>query len=170
MVFFGNPVIEVAIISMVVSTFHKVVQLKFGNQDQMKEHQEKMKKTQEKVKELMQRDDEKARKHREELEREMIDSMNKVMKGTMKVMVVSLIVVLPLFAILGSVYAQEVIDLPVPVPWIGSGFDFLNPLSWVELYNQTNWIGWYVLISLIFSLVVLNPLIKVYTNMKKKGE
>ncbi|MEK6942109.1 MAG: EMC3/TMCO1 family protein [archaeon] len=166
MVFF-SPMIELAIISVAMVVVQKVLQLKIGNQKQLKEHQDKMKKTQEKVKELMKRDDEKSRKERENMEKEMLDSMNIVMGSSMKFMVVSLVVVLPVFWLVGSVYAQDVIDLPAPVPWIAPNVDIVNPLTWIHFYSQTNWIGWYVLTSLLFSLLVLNPLTKIIENRKK---
>ena len=168
MVFF-NPMLELALIAMAMVVVQKALQLKVGNQKQLKEHQEKMKKMQEKVKELMKKNDEKSRKERENMEKEMLDSMNIVMGSSMKFMVVSLVVVLPVFWLAGSVYEKDVINLPVPVPWFSDTTVWFDPFTWgIMLYNQTNWIGWYVLTSLLFSLLILNPLTKIFEN-KKKG-
>ncbi|MBI2597709.1 MAG: DUF106 domain-containing protein [Candidatus Diapherotrites archaeon] len=168
MAVFG-AMIELALISIALSLFHRVLAMKVGNQKQLKEHQEKMKKTQERIKELVKKDDEKSKREREGLEKEMLESMNIIMSGSTKLMLVSLVVILPVFAIMGSVYGQEVINLPVPVPWVKTGAELFNPITWgIQIYNQTNWIGWYVLFSLIFSLAILNPLVKIYENSKKK--
>jgi len=169
MVFF-NTMIELAFVSIVVSLFNQFVQRKFGSKKQLKSHQDKMKEKQSRIKELMQKDDEKSKQEREGLEKEMLESMNTVMKPVMKTMVVSMIVILPVFFLLGSIYGEEVIDLPVPIPWLGTAFDLFTPFSWIELYNQTSWVGWYILISLIFSLLILSPLIKIYDNLTKKDE
>jgi len=165
---FVNPIIELALVSIAMSFVTQIIQRKFGNRDQMKEHQEKMKTTQKRVKELMTKEDEKSKQERESLEKEMLDSMNTVMKASMKTMVVSMAIVIPVFFLMGAVYEEEIIDLPLPVPWIGTQADLLNPFSWFELYEQTNWIGWYILVSLLFSLLILSPLIKVYEKMKKR--
>ncbi len=163
-----NPMVELSLIAVAMVIIQQAIQEKIGNKKQLKEHQEKMKNIQEKVKGLIKKDDEKSRNERESLEKEMIESMNIVMQGSMKFMVVSLVIVLPLFWIAGLVYGAETINLPLPVPWFAASLELFNPLTWIELYSQTNWIGWYVLNSIIFSILIVNPLMKIIESKKKR--
>ena len=48
---FVNPIIELALVSIAMSLVTQTIQKKYGNKDQMKEHQEKKKNTQNRVKE-----------------------------------------------------------------------------------------------------------------------
>ena len=165
---FFSPVIEIALVSIVTSTLTQLIQFKFGNRAQLVEQQKKMKETQKRVSELVGKEDEKSKREKESLESEMLESMNTMMKSSMKSMILSFVVVIPVFAFSSSVYENIVVDLPFPVPWFSTNFNLFNPLGWFELYNQTNWIGWYVLVSLIFSLLIFNPLMNFYKKMKEK--
>jgi len=67
----------------------------------------------------------------------------------------SLVVFLPAFAILGFFYGEAVIDLPISTPWLVQGFDLLNTATWgIQLYDQTNWFGWYFLSYLIITIII----------------
>ncbi|MEM4256896.1 MAG: hypothetical protein QXD98_00900, partial [Candidatus Diapherotrites archaeon] len=69
---------------------------------------------------------------------------------------ISMVFFLPAFWLLSSLYGEAVINLPVPVPWFGN-FDLFNISTWnnlIILYDKTNYLGWYILIYLVFSLII----------------
>jgi len=156
--------IDIAIVTFVMAIVSQVLQRKFYNKDEMKSKQEMMKKNQERIKELMKKEDEKSKKELESLEKEMMDSMSGMMSGSMKMMMFSLIIFVPVFWFLGQNYEKALISLPVPLPWFGGTGE-----PFIKLYNETNYIGWYVVCSIVFSMI-LNGLINVHkkiTEVKK---
>ncbi|GEM_PF-1482273 len=169
MVFF-NPQLEVSLIAIVLTLVSQAVQITFGNKKEMLRHQGEMKKRQDKMKELAKSKHPDAKKQIEEAEKEMLESMNVVMKSSMKLMVASFVIFVPAFFFLSQIYEGLVFGLPIPIPWVAPepGFDFFNPFTWFSLYSQTNFIGWYALNALIFSLLIVNPIMKFLE--KRKGE
>jgi uncharacterized membrane protein (DUF106 family) len=61
----------------------------------------------------------------------------------------SMVVFLPAFAVLGMFYSGTVANLPFPIPWFGG-----QDQPFIMFYEQTNWVGWYVLCSLVSSIVL----------------
>jgi len=120
----------------------------------MKKNQEEMKKRQEKMKELMKKQDQKSKNELEALEKEMLEAMNEMLSGSSKVMLYSLIVFFPAFALLGFLYSDVVIDLPFALPWLANGFDLFNLGTWgIDIYPQTSWYGWYFVTYLLVTIV-----------------
>src|SRR3989338_6844539 len=95
------------------------------------------------MKELANKSDAKSKNELEALEKEMMEEMGKMMKGCTRMM----IFIIFLFWFLGEAYKAAVIQLPFPIPWFGENWS-------VKLYSETNWIGWYVLCSLVTSLAL----------------
>jgi uncharacterized membrane protein (DUF106 family) len=107
----------------------------------------------------MNNNDEKSKQEVQRLQQQMMQKMSETMSGSMKVMMASMVIFLPAFAILGMFYGDVVIPLPIPIPWLGSN-------SFIELYHETNWIGWYVLASLVTS-IVLQIILKLAERVSK---
>lgn len=166
MVFF-NPQLEISILAALLAVVSQFVQTRFGNRKEMIRHQTEMKKNQEKMKKLVQSNNPNAKKEMEILEKEMLESLNMVMKMSTKTMIYSMVIFLPAFFLLGMFYSEAVINLPIPIPWFAPDLALLNPFSWVSFYTQTNWVGWYVLNSIIFSLLIITPLTKYLENRKE---
>ena len=167
MVFF-NPQLEISVLAALLAVVSQFVQTKFGNRREMLKHQEDMKKKQDKMKTLVQSNNPGAKKEIEELEKEMLESLNMVMKMSTRTMIYSMVIFLPAFFLLGMFYSDAVINLPIPIPWFAPDLSLVNPFTWFSLYTQTNWTGWYVLNSLVFSLLILTPLTK-FLEKRKEG-
>ena len=60
---------------------------------------------------------------------------------------------------LGALYGEAVIDLPIPLPWLGSE-------SLIQLYSQTNWLGWY-LVTALTTGIVLSLIFKAVEKIRK---
>ena len=149
------PIIDIAGISLILAVVSKAIQNKYMDKDAMKAQQEKMKEKQKKMKELMKKEDQKSKNELEALEKEMFEAMQEMMSKSSKVMLVSLVVFLPAFAIIGFLYGEAIINLPLAVPWLMQGFDLFNIGTWgIEFYEQTNWFGWYFLSYLVITLII----------------
>lgn len=157
MTVFG-PEVDVAIISFGLSVVSQVMSRKFANRDEMMDKQKKMKDKQQRINELMKKEDAQSKRELESLQQEMLEDMQTMMQGSMRMMIFSMIVFVPTFWFIGETYQKAVFNLPVPIPWFGENWS-------VQIYNQTNWMGWYVLCALVFG-IVLNAGLNL---MKKKG-
>lgn len=166
MVGFISPVVDIAIIAVVLVTTIQALQRKFVDRKKMKEDQKAIKEKQKKVRELMKKTDEKSKKEMEKLNKEVMESMSTMMQGSMRSMIISMAVIIPLWMFIGGTYANAIIALPFPIPFF-SAFNWLDPGSWFsfKLYTETNWIGWYILISLSFS-ILLNIVLKIVEKVK----
>ncbi|MFH1390691.1 MAG: EMC3/TMCO1 family protein [Candidatus Diapherotrites archaeon] len=150
-----STMIDIALISLVLVTLSQIIQKKFGNRDEMKKKQVLIKEKQSQMKELMGKEDQKSRNKLEALEKEMMQHMQEMMGGTMKVMKYSVVIFIPAFAILGFFYGDAIIDLPFAIPWLANGFDLFNLGTWgIDFYEQTNWYGWYILVYLGITIVM----------------
>ncbi len=166
MVFF-NPQLEVSVIAAALVVVSQAVQEMFGKRKELLKYQEDMKKKQAKMKELVKSTHPNAKKELEEAEKEMLESLNFITKNSMRMMVVSLIVFLPVYFLLGQIYGHLTFNLPIPIPWFAVSLEMFNPFTWFELYSQTNFVGWYALNALFFSLFIINPIMKF---LQKKNE
>ena len=166
---FVDPQIEVSVIAVLLAIVSQGLQLTLGNKKEMLRHQGEMKKKQAKLKELSKSTHPDAKKQLEVIEKEMMESLNVVMKSSMKLMIASMVIFLPVFIGLSSIYGENIFHLPIPIPWFSVQFDFLNPIGWFSLYNSTSFVGWYFLNALIFSLLIINPLVKLYEKRKEQA-
>ncbi|MEM4261730.1 MAG: EMC3/TMCO1 family protein [Candidatus Diapherotrites archaeon] len=151
-----NPMVDIAIISSVLALLSSIIQNKVMNKKQMKADQEKLKEKNKRMRELMTKNDEKSKNELESLQNEVLEIMQKMMQGTLKFTMISMVFFLPAFWLLSSLYGEAVIGLPFPVPWFGN-FDLFNISTWnnlIILYDKTNYLGWYILIYLVFSLII----------------
>ncbi len=142
-----SPHIDIALVAVVLSLLSQVMRRVLTDQKNIKKMQKGMKDKQAKIKELMKKEDAKSKKELERLQGEMMEGMALMMKGTNKLMLVSMVVFLPTFWFLGGVYGNFEFPLPVPLPWFGGEF-------FITLVSSTNFVGWYFVCSLVFSLVI----------------
>ncbi|MCH7902674.1 DUF106 domain-containing protein [archaeon] len=150
-----SPIIEIAVISLGLAISSQIIQNKFVDRKAMKEQQKEIKEKQKRMKELMLKEDQKSKNELEALEKEMMQQMQKMMSGSMKVMMFSLVIFLPAFALLGFFYGEAIIDLPIALPWVANGFDLFNLETWgIEIYEQTNWFGWYFTSYLAITILI----------------
>ncbi len=176
---FLSPQIDIAIITFVLAIVSQILRRILMNPAEMKEKQAAMKEKQGKMKDLMNKNDHKSVKELEEMQKEMMESMGKMMSGSFKLMAISLVFFLPAFYVIGGtdplfgimsaidvigiggLYADAIIPLPIPIPWLGGDF-------FIMLYNETGWFGWYILTSLFFS-ITLNVVIGQVEKIMKGG-
>ncbi len=142
---FVSPQVDIALISAGVALVSQVLQRKFMPRHETKKRQEKIKKHQERMKELAAKKDTKSKNELEALEKEMMEEMGKMMQGSTRMMMFSMVFVLPMFWFLGENYKEAIVQLPFPIPWFAENWA-------VKFYTETNWVGWYVLCSLVVSL------------------
>jgi uncharacterized membrane protein (DUF106 family) len=168
---FIDPQLEISIAAAALAVFSQAVQFRFGNKKEMVKHQAELKKHQSRLKELSKNPNASSKKEMEEVEKKMMDSLSVVMKSTNKLLIASMVIFLPAFFVLSAIYGEFTFNLPVPIPWLAPepGFELFNPLTWFSLYNQTNFVGWYALSSLVFSLLIVNPLIKMWEKRGAKN-
>ena len=141
-----DPQTDITLIAIGLGIVSQALQRKLMNKKAMKANQEKMKEKQKKLNELLKKEDKKSKNEAESIQKEMLEEMNVMMKGSMRMMMASMIIFIPTFWYLGGVYGNEIISLPFPIPWFGAK-------EFIELYNETSWMGWYVLNSLFFSIL-----------------
>ncbi len=157
-----DPQVEIALISVGIALVSQLLQRKLMPREATQKRQEKIKKHQARMKELANKNDAKSKNELETLEKEMMEEMQVMMQGSTRMMMFSMVFILPVFWFLGEAYKEAIVQLPFPIPWFAE--------NWViKFFTETNWIGWYVLCSLVTSLV-LNAALNVYTQLKKKGE
>ena len=146
---FINPAADIAVISALLAIGSRALQEKMGITKKQKASQKKLKEKQAKAKELMKKtDDKNAMKELEAVQKEMMEISLESMQAMNKYLLFYLPVTLAVFVfIIPPLYGKAIIDLPVPVPWFGDNWSIM-------FYEQTNWIGWYVLLSLIFSAAI----------------
>lgn len=135
-----SPLIDVALISAGLSIVSFALQRKLLNKDELKALQESMKEKQKKLNELLKRQDKQAKEEIDGLQKEMIEASGKMMQKSMKQMFATLIIVLPVFWYLGFAYGETKIVFPFELPFIGS---------------SGNWIIWYIIVSIITSIVLM---------------
>ena len=160
---------DISLITVALAAVSQFLQNKFAHRDEMKKHQDEIKKKQAKMNELMKKKDSGSQKELEQVQGEMLEEMNRMMSKSTKVMMFSLVVFLPAYWVLGAVYGKDIIALPVPLPWLKEGFDLFNLGTWgIQLYNVTNWFGWYFVSYLVTTIAIgqLMNLSKKFGNAK----
>ncbi len=167
----GNPVLEVAILTVALAIFSFAAQKKFVDQDQVKRDQKRLKEMQSEMKELMKKNDEASLKRLHKIEKEMLEATQGMMKGTMKVMLVTTPLFFGALWVFHTFFENLVVKLPVAIPWF-TNFDWGNLASWTQFqwYLETNYLGWYFLLYLMTN-IGLNLLYNGYQKISKaKGK
>lgn len=164
-----DPTIDIALFSIAVVAFGRIVQEKIGSRKILKEHQEKVKEHQKRIQEITKNKDvsslsEKEKNEVQDLQTQMIKGTQEMMGSTMKQMMYTMPVFLGVFWVLQEFYSGAIVQLAVPVPF----FSLVEPFPWItgiQLYSSTNWFGWYILVSLIVSLGI-NVILKGIEKIK----
>lgn len=145
--FFGNPMVEIALVSLVMSIVSNAMQMKFGNKKAMKENQNKMKEKQKRIRELAGKNDHESKKEADALQKEMLELMNASMQGSMKYMLFSFPVFIVVFWLLSMGYSGMLIQLPIGLPVIHRNWAF-------EITSSISWLWWYIYCSFISSIII----------------
>lgn len=141
-----SPIADIALYAFVLALVSQWLQYKFFDRKGQMARQKEMKEKQQEMNELMKKGDAISQKKAEEIQKEMMQLLGKSMEGMPKQMIISMAVFLPPFAAIGYLYGETIVSLPFSIPWFnGQG------LYWV---TTTNWVGWYVLCSLVFALIL----------------
>ena len=154
MLLLPDPAMDIALIAVLFGLFSFGVNRKLIDQKAMKATQKDMGEKRKKAMELMKKNDEKSKKEADKLNQEMMESTTKTMGGTLKAMVVVMIVFFPLFGIINASYEGKIISLPLNVPFLGT---------------ETSWFWWWVVVGIITS-IVLQIGIKIFESMKEKNK
>ena len=153
MVLFGEPITDIALIAVIIAVVLFILQKVVGGK-KLKENQKKMKEKQKQIKELNKKGDEKSKQKAMELQKEMLAEMPQMLSGSMKTMIISMVIVLPTLWWLQSVYAGQQIVLPIALPIFGT---------------ETSWFWWYVIVGII-AAVILNIGGSIVNKIKEKKE
>lgn len=157
--FLGNPMLEIALVSVVMVGVSQILQRKLMDKKGMKEGQERIKEKQKRIKELLGKEDLKSKEEVERLQKEMMEIMQKTMKGTMKHMLVSFPIFILVYWGLGATYSGMLIDLPTAVPVIHRNFSF-------EITSSISWLWWYIYTSFSLS-IAFNIVLKIVKKVRQ---
>lgn len=152
MLLLPDPAMDIALIAVLFGLFSFAVNRKLVDQKAMKASQKEMGEKRKKAMELMKKNDEKSKKEADKLNQEMMEATTKTMGGTLKAMVVVMIVFFPLFGFINGAYNGKIIALPFNVPFLGT---------------QSSWFWWWVVVGLITS-IALQIGIKIFEMTKEK--
>jgi len=149
-----DPVIDIALISIALSTAIQLLSRKLVDRKQLKIHQEEIKKKQKRMQHLMKEKPHNYEQELDKLQKESMELMSTMMSGSTKQMMVSFAVYIPFLWFFNWNYVNAIVNLPVPVPF-WTAFDWGNANTWFafKLWTESSWVGWYVLVSLIYSLL-----------------
>jgi uncharacterized membrane protein (DUF106 family) len=156
---FFNATIEIALVSVVITIISRLLQEKLVDKKKQKEHQTIMQNNQKKINELMKKKDEASKKEMEKLQEEALESMNIIMQGNTKYMLFSMPLFLVFFAILGALYSNTTIHLPIPLPVIHRDWSF-------EITSTISWLWWYIYTSMAAGIIIN----AITSALEKKGE
>jgi uncharacterized membrane protein (DUF106 family) len=141
-----SPHVDIALISLALALVSQFIQRVVFDKKGMQAKQKEMKEKSTKARELMKKGDDKSMKQMEELNKEIMESMSTMMSGSFKMMAVMFIVYMPVLWYLPEAYSGT-IDLPIPLPWLGGEGQGL-----IAFTSTTNWLGWYFISAMVFSL------------------
>jgi len=151
---FAGPAIVILIVTLGMVLVSKMLQNKFLDKEKMKRNKERMKKKQARIKQLT-KDGEKEKA--QELQKEIMQDTMEMMKGTQKMMVVSLPLIIVYF-ILGYLYAGGSFESLFAIPtftWYGfipfpdGGMSIMT--GWRRAYF-IYYFMWFIIIGIILKV------------------
>src|SRR3989338_4829232 len=92
-----DPRVEIALISVGIALVSQLLQRKLMPREATQKRQEKIKKHQARMKELANKNDAKSKNELEALEKEMMEEMQVMMQGSTRMMMFSMVFILPVF-------------------------------------------------------------------------
>jgi uncharacterized membrane protein (DUF106 family) len=141
-----SPMADIALYAFILACLSQWLQYRFFDRKGQIARQKEMKEKQKELNELLKKGDVESQQKAEAAQKEMMELLSKSMTGMPKQMIISMAIFLPPFAVIGWLYGEIIINLPFAIPWFnGTG------LYWA---TTTNWVGWYVLCSLVFAIVL----------------
>lgn len=129
-----SPMVDIAVIAILITIFSTIVQKKTGVKKEQKEMQKEMKEKQKKLMEL-QKEGKTESPEFKKLQQEIMSSTMNMMKKSFKPMLITMIVILPVFAFIKWNYGAAIISLPV-------------------LAYNVSWFWWYIIISIGASIII----------------
>jgi len=158
-VYFVEPAAGIAVVTVLLAAFSKILQRKMINKEKMKAQQEEMKVIQKKWKELLKEAD-KNKKEIDELQTKMLSGQTQMMNSTMKMSLFTLPAFFVAMWLLAQWYGKQLIVSPMPViqftNWIPQGVT-MTP-GYYEAY-----FSYYIVATIVFVIVE-----RVYDFVKKK--
>jgi uncharacterized membrane protein (DUF106 family) len=153
---FLNPTVDLVIVAGFFSIIAQTMQLVLMDRKSMRETQKKMKEKNKEYREIVKKGNMADKSEMDRVQKEMMDLTSESMKRMPKMMVANLVVFLPLFWMVSSEYSGSTINLIFPFSLIA---------------QQVDWFWWYLIASLLISIVV-NRTLTMYDNHieKKKAE
>ncbi|MBI4043798.1 MAG: DUF106 domain-containing protein [Candidatus Diapherotrites archaeon] len=148
-----SPTVDIALVAVLFAVISRVLQHVLLDKEKMESIQAELKVKQKKQKELMARKDAGSAKELEGLNTEMMALMSESMKGFPKLMGVSLVVFLPLWWLVASVYGNARVELFYP-------FSLVKP--------SIGWFWWYFIMSVIASAVIGVVIQRIHNALRKK--
>jgi uncharacterized membrane protein (DUF106 family) len=158
-VYFLEPAAGIAVVTVLLAAFSKILQRKMIDKEKMKAHQQEMKDIQKKWKELLKEAD-KNKKEIDELQTKMLSGQTQMMNSTMKMSLFTLPAFFVAMWLLAQWYGQQLIASPIPViqftGWIPQGLT-MTP-GYYEAY-----FSYYIIATVVFLIVE-----RIYDLIKKK--
>jgi len=158
-VYFLEPAAGIAVVTVLLAAFSKILQRKMIDKEKMKAHQEEMKVIQKKWKELLKEAD-KNKKEIDELQTKMLSGQTQMMNSTMKMSFFTLPAFFVAMWLLAQWYGKQLIVSPIPViqftNWIPQGLT-MTP-GYYEAY-----FSYYIIATVVFLIVE-----RIYDFVKKK--
>jgi len=159
---FDNPLTGIPVIAVGIALVSQFLQRKLDDRKKMKENQAAIKEKQKTMKELLAKGDDASKKQADALQLEMLQMMNESMQGTMKYMLFSFPLFIGIWWVLGFIYFEQIITLPVALPIMHRDLSF-------EITNEISWIWWYIYSMLAISLII-NLVLKAIDKRKEAAE
>lgn len=127
----ANPMIQVFLLSIGLAFVIAIIQKTFTNQDQMKDMKERMNSLQDKIKKAREEDNQ---KELTKYNQELMKLTSGQMKMQFKPMIITMVVIVPIFIWVGPNLFGEKAIVELPFTIFG--------------HSSLTWIWWYIIISL----------------------
>ncbi|MFH1751343.1 MAG: EMC3/TMCO1 family protein [archaeon] len=142
-----NPTIDIAIFGILLALISLLVQRKLVDRKLMKSIQKSMKEKQKKIKELSKEGHEKNKTEIDRLQKEMLEDSSRMMKGSMKHMLVIAVIFFPVFWFISTNYDGSITP-------IGEFMGFKGHYTW------------YIAVSITAS-IAMNIIFKIIDKVKE---
>lgn len=140
---FVSPTVDLVLVAALFAVISQTIQLVLTNRREIRKTQKEMKEKNKELKELMNKKENLDKPAIERVQNDMMELTTRSMKHMPKMMIVNMIVFLPLFAMVTHAYNGTKVPLFFPFN-----------LVWA----QADWFWFYVLCSLLISMVVNHAL------------
>ncbi|MDP2666738.1 MAG: EMC3/TMCO1 family protein [Candidatus Diapherotrites archaeon] len=146
-----NAGVDLVLIAGAIVFVSQILQIVLIDRKEFRKNQKEMKAKSQEHRELLKKGGA-SKDEIDRVQREMMELTTKSMKHMPKMMIGSILVVLPLFVFATSIYHEAKIDLFFPLTLV---------------WDQADWFWWYMLCSLIISFTV-NRVLALYEDRAEK--